>query len=92
MTTPLPEPASARECRRPPSLRGAVLIGGLVLAMLGALFFATTRGDQPPSQVAIGGVAAGPGRFLASGHPAPGTDQPAHLGVIESRDAAGSWE
>ena len=35
---------------------------------------------------------AGPGRFLASGHPEVGTDQPVHLGLIESRDAATTWE
>ncbi len=34
----------------------------------------------------------GPGRFLASGHPELGTDQPVHLGLIESRDAATTWE
>ncbi|GEP38122.1 hypothetical protein NPS01_17850 [Nocardioides psychrotolerans] len=34
----------------------------------------------------------GPGRFLASGHPEIGTDQPVHLGLIESRDAAATWE
>ncbi|CAN5484304.1 hypothetical protein BH09ACT12_BH09ACT12_23940 [soil metagenome] len=34
----------------------------------------------------------GPGRFLASGHPAFGSDQPVHLGLIESTDAANSWE
>ncbi|WP_309650723.1 F510_1955 family glycosylhydrolase [Nocardioides sp.] len=35
---------------------------------------------------------AGPGRFLASGHPELGTDHPVHLGLIESRDAATTWE
>lgn len=34
----------------------------------------------------------GPGRFLASGHPELGTDQPVHLGLIESRDAARTWD
>jgi photosystem II stability/assembly factor-like uncharacterized protein len=34
----------------------------------------------------------GPGRFLASGHPEPGSDQPVHLGLIESSDAATSWQ
>lgn len=34
---------------------------------------------------------AGPDRFLISGHPAPGTDAPAHLGLAESTDAGTSW-
>lgn len=34
----------------------------------------------------------GPGRFLASGHPGPGSEQPVHLGLIQSRDAADSWD
>lgn len=34
----------------------------------------------------------GPGRFLASGHPELGSDQPVHLGLIESRDAATTWK
>lgn len=33
----------------------------------------------------------GPGRFLASGHPDLREDLPAHLGLIESLDAAESW-
>lgn len=34
---------------------------------------------------------AGPGRFLASGHPDLREDLPAHLGLIESTDAAQTW-
>lgn len=140
MPRPLPEPDSAAERGRLPSRRSAFLIGGLGLAMLGGLLYATTRDDQHPSQVAAGGVAvghihgigvdpddgqlyigahlgmfsvapdgevapvgeerndtmaftvAGPAHFLASGHPESGSDRPVHLGLIESRDAAGSWE
>lgn len=33
----------------------------------------------------------GPNRFLGSGHPELGEDLPAHLGLIESSDAAQSW-
>jgi len=34
---------------------------------------------------------AGPGRFLASGHPDLREDLPPHLGLIESTDAAETW-
>ncbi|MGI8594369.1 MAG: F510_1955 family glycosylhydrolase [Solirubrobacteraceae bacterium] len=33
----------------------------------------------------------GPKRFIGSGHPAPGQDQPPNLGLIESRDGGKSW-
>lgn len=55
-------------------------------------------GSNPPEQVAgrtqdfMGFAIAGPDRFLGSGHPGPNdTDQPAHLGLIESTDAGQSW-
>ncbi|MEW1549504.1 F510_1955 family glycosylhydrolase [Streptomyces tsukubensis] len=32
------------------------------------------------------------GTFLASGHPAPGRDAPANLGLIESKDTGRSWQ
>jgi photosystem II stability/assembly factor-like uncharacterized protein len=35
---------------------------------------------------------AGPGHFLASGHPDLREDLPPHLGLIESTDAAATWE
>jgi len=34
---------------------------------------------------------AGPDHFLASGHPDTREDKPAHLGLIESKDAARTW-
>jgi hypothetical protein len=35
---------------------------------------------------------AGPDRFLISGHPAPESEGPAHLGLTESTDAGRSWQ
>jgi hypothetical protein len=35
---------------------------------------------------------AGPDRFLISGHPAPGSGGPAHLGLTESTDGGRSWQ
>ncbi len=32
------------------------------------------------------------GRFIASGHPAPGSDLPSNLGLVESRDGGATWE
>ncbi|MER5770883.1 F510_1955 family glycosylhydrolase [Streptomyces sp. NPDC001985] len=40
----------------------------------------------------MGFTITGDGRFLASGHPAPGRDAPANLGLIESRDSGVSWK
>lgn len=34
----------------------------------------------------------GPNHFLASGHPDPREDLPVHLGLVESTDAARTWE
>lgn len=43
------------------------------------------------SQDTMGFTVSGPGRFLGSGHPGPGEDGPASLGLIESDDAGLSW-
>lgn len=40
----------------------------------------------------MGFTVAGPGRFLASGHPGPGQDGPSSVGLIESTDAGQTWE
>ncbi|WP_228450023.1 F510_1955 family glycosylhydrolase [Streptomyces alkaliterrae] len=40
----------------------------------------------------MGFTVVGPKRFLASGHPAPGSGEPAHHGLIESTDAGKSWK
>lgn len=43
-------------------------------------------------QDTMGFTVVGPGRFLGSGHPDLRQDLPPYLGLIESRDGAGSWE
>ena len=44
------------------------------------------------AQDTMGFTVAGPNHFLGSGHPDPtDRDQPVHLGLIESRDAAKTW-
>lgn len=55
-------------------------------------------GKDEPVQVAgrtqdfMGFTVVGPDHFLGSGHPGPdGGDQPPHLGLIESTDAAETW-
>jgi hypothetical protein len=40
----------------------------------------------------MGFTVAGPGRFLASGHPGPGQGGPSSVGLIESTDAGETWE
>ncbi|MEU9336927.1 F510_1955 family glycosylhydrolase [Streptomyces sp. NPDC048290] len=40
----------------------------------------------------MGFTVAGPGRFLGSGHPAPGGDGPANRGLIESTDSGRTWQ
>lgn len=42
-------------------------------------------------QDTMGFTIAGPDDFLASGHPAPGSDTPNPLGLIGSKDGADSW-
>jgi hypothetical protein len=39
----------------------------------------------------MGFTVAGPGNFLASGHPAPGSDLPPLLGLMRSSDGGRSW-
>lgn len=55
-------------------------------------------GNGEPEQVAgrtqdfMGFTVVGPDHFLASGHPGPDdTEQPPHLGLIESTDGARTW-
>lgn len=43
------------------------------------------------SQDTMGFFIVGPGHYLGSGHPAPGEDKPANLGLIESSDAGVTW-
>lgn len=45
-----------------------------------------------PSQDFMGFTVAGPGHYLASGHPGAGQGGPANLGLIESTDGGKSWE
>lgn len=40
----------------------------------------------------MGFTVAGPKHFLASGHPGPGQDAPAALGLLESTDGGRTWE
>ena len=40
----------------------------------------------------MGFTVAGPGHFLASGHPGPDQDGPANLGLLESTDSGQTWE
>jgi hypothetical protein len=47
---------------------------------------------EAPEQDLMGFSIAGPDRFVASGHPGPGMDAPAALGMIESTDRGRSWE
>lgn len=67
------------------------------------LYLATHTGlfrlhaQSPPSRVStdapdlMGFAVAGPGRFIASGHPDLTQALPAHLGLVESRDGGRSW-
>ncbi|WP_415953041.1 F510_1955 family glycosylhydrolase [Streptomyces sp. KLOTTS4A1] len=40
----------------------------------------------------MGFTVKGPGTFLGSGHPAPGSDEPGNRGLIESKDAGKTWK
>ena len=40
----------------------------------------------------MGFAIAGPGKYLASGHPGPGTDLPEPAGLIETTDGGRTWE
>lgn len=67
----------------------------------GAILLATHEGlfrlaDRELTQVGpvidlMGFTVAGDGRYLASGHPGPGTDLPEPVGLIESTDAGKTW-
>ena len=70
----------------------------------GALYIATHTGlfrspegtdtaerVDAPEQDLMGFSVAGPGRFVASGHPGPGQDLPPALGLLESRDGGKTW-
>lgn len=53
--------------------------------------------DGPPALVSpvqdyMGFTIAGPGRFLASGHPGAEQDGPSSVGLIESTDGGETWE
>ena len=45
-----------------------------------------------PTQDFMGFTVAGPGHYLASGHPGAGQGGPGNLGLIESTDGGESWE
>jgi hypothetical protein len=45
-----------------------------------------------PTQDFMGFSVAGPGQYLASGHPGAGQDGPGNLGLIESTDGGKTWE
>lgn len=70
--------------------------GDLYVASHNGVFRLPAGGE--PEQVAgrdqdtMGFTIVGPDHFLGSGHPGPEeTDRPAHLGLIESTDAAQTW-
>lgn len=54
-------------------------------------------GDGDPKQVGgltqdfMGFTVVGPDHFLGSGHPGPSSDQPPHLGLIETTDGGETW-
>jgi hypothetical protein len=70
--------------------------GELYVASHHGLFLVTGEGE--PKQIAgrtqdfMGFTVVGPDHFLGSGHPGPGSDQPPHLGLIESTDAGETWQ
>lgn len=51
----------------------------------------TAKRVNAPEQDLMGFSVAGPGHFLASGHPGPGQDLPSSMGLIESRDQGRTW-
>ena len=67
--------------------------GVLLLAGHSGLFRATGAGFERvgPAADLMGFTVVGPGHYLASGHPQPGTDLPQPMGLIESRDAGATW-
>lgn len=71
--------------------------GALYVATHNGLFraAANSRRAEPVGESqkdVMGFSVAAPGRFLGSGHPGPGEDLPANLGLIESRDGGRSWQ
>lgn len=79
-------------------------LAALVLAFVALGVIVLTAGDGEttrtggPAQISqeqqdfMGFTVAGPDRLLASGHPTPGQDLPAALGLIESRDGGRTWQ
>jgi hypothetical protein len=70
--------------------------GSLMIATHTGLFRASSEGEKPERvagrfQDTMGFTVVGPDHFLGSGHPANLRDDPAFLGLIESRDAGHSW-
>lgn len=71
--------------------------GALYIATHSGLFRSPEGTDtaarvDAPEQDLMGFSVAGPGRFIASGHPGPGQDLPPALGLIESRDGGETWQ
>jgi hypothetical protein len=69
--------------------------GSLMIATHTGLFRAGAKGGKPERvagrfQDTMGFTVVGPDHFLGSGHPAS-ADDPAFLGLIESRDAGNNW-
>lgn len=70
--------------------------GSVVIAAHGGLFRAA-EGDAAAratgdARDAMGFTVAGPRRYVASGHPAPGADEPGSVGLIRSTDAGATWD
>ncbi|HEV2820488.1 MAG TPA: hypothetical protein VGW11_08280 [Solirubrobacteraceae bacterium] len=70
---------------------------GVFIATHDGLYRAADDGGAPVQVSAepqdfMGFTVATPDRLLASGHPAPGQDLPAALGLIESRDGGRTWQ
>lgn len=71
--------------------------GELYVASHHGIFLVTGNGDARQiagrTQDFMGFTVVGPDHFLGSGHPGPDDgDQPPHLGLIESTDAAKTWQ
>jgi hypothetical protein len=70
--------------------------GSLMIATHTGLFRAGSEGGKPERvagrfQDTMGFTVVGPDHFLGSGHPASVREDPAFLGLIESRDAGNNW-
>lgn len=70
--------------------------GRLYVATHGGLFIVGAAGAEPQpvggERDLMGFSDAGGGRFVASGHPAPTSDEPNPLGLVESKDDGQTWE